>query len=120
MTKLMGLEKRVDSLEPKPKLANARSGLIKGLRSLTETDQVCLAYLIRDLDKENINPDDFEAWLSKRPEDQQALARKLLSKVIHPIIFHGRRIETTNDVDAAVREGGIEYAAKAEEEAKTD
>ena len=80
MTKVEGLEKRLDSLEPKPvNTANTRSALLHGILNLSEDDQICLAYLIRDLEKENINPENFEAWLSKRPQDQQALARKILS-----------------------------------------
>ena len=82
MTKVENLEKRVDSLEPEPacpNLTNTRRVLLHGLLGFTEDDQVRLAYLIRDLERENVNPDDFEAWLSKRPEDQQALARKILS-----------------------------------------
>lgn len=76
------LEKRVDLLEPKP--GNARRTLLRSLPTLNEDDQVCLARLIYALDKENISPENFEAWLSKRPADQQELARKILGNSFSP------------------------------------
>ena len=48
------------------------------------------------------------------------LEEKLPSRIIRPILFRGRRIETAQDVDDVVRLGGLEYAAKmkGEREAK--
>jgi len=106
MTKLEGLEKRVDSLEPRP--ANTRSALLRGLVTLSEDDQVCLAYLIRDLEKENVNPDDFEAWLSKRPENQQALARKVLAPLKERL--DAGAAELMRDSDLAKAQGLTEEA----------
>lgn len=44
------------------------------------------------------------------------LEEKLLSRVIGPIIFRGRRIQTAEDVDDIVKQGGVEYAAKVKEQ----
>jgi hypothetical protein len=46
------------------------------------------------------------------------LEEKLLSRVIRPIIFRGRRIQTAQDVDDVVRQAGVEYASKAKEESQ--
>lgn len=74
------LDERVDALDKsKPKSTNLRSVLLQGLLSLTEDDQVCLAYLIRDLDKENVEAERFEGWLLTRPQCQQVLARRILA-----------------------------------------
>jgi hypothetical protein len=44
------------------------------------------------------------------------LEEKLLAKVLRPIIFRGRRIQTAQDVGDVVRTGGIEYARQVQEE----
>ena len=49
------------------------------------------------------------------------LEENLLSRVIGPIIFRGRRIVTGADVDEVVRQAGIDYAqSQAEQEGKID
>jgi hypothetical protein len=54
--------------------------------------------------------------IKKLNERLDALEPNLVSKVIRPIIFRGRRIETARDVDEVVEQGGRTYAATAETE----
>jgi hypothetical protein len=42
--------------------------------------------------------------------------KKLLARVLRPIIFRGRRLMTAQDVDQVMKEAGIEYARKMGEE----
>ena len=44
------------------------------------------------------------------------LEERLASRVIQPIIFRGRRILTTADVESVIEEGGRECAARVENE----
>jgi predicted hydrocarbon binding protein len=48
------------------------------------------------------------------------LKENLLSKVIRPIIFRGRGIQTAEDVDSVIQEAGEEYARKIREGEKNE
>jgi len=66
--------------EPKTETIRKLRDILESHFDLTPDEQVSLTHLLRDLDKENIQSDDFDfiRWLSTRPQDQQALGRKIL------------------------------------------
>lgn len=79
-TEVKNLNNRINQLESnqEPETLNLRRVLRTGLPYLPENEQISLTRLIRDIEKENINSGDFEAWLSNRPPDQQTVARKVI------------------------------------------
>jgi hypothetical protein len=77
-SEIKDLEKRVNDLDAKK--AEQREGeLYKRLiAGLTYDEQIVLARLIRTAENESAKVD--EAWLSRRPQDQQQVAKKVMAE----------------------------------------
>lgn len=80
MTKLERLAERVEHLEATKKPDNAAKieEIHRFTMGLAEDERSALAYAIVDAEKDGTSPGD-QAWLSKRPQDQQAVVRKVMA-----------------------------------------
>lgn len=81
MTKIERLTERVERLKP-TNLGNEDTvrKMKRFLGALGEDEQIRLARIIYNLEKDEVKQSDVEAWLLKRPKEDQALVRKWMTE----------------------------------------
>ena len=96
MTKseIKDLEKRVSELSDRTIAFDSDLGY-HAIQCLTEEEQGTLCDVIIAAEKEHVNPKDEEVWLSKRPQEQQAVVRKILARLME-LQQEEKRIEIGN------------------------
>ena len=76
---LKRLSDRIKALEPKPPTNNSRDRYMALIGGLTEEEEEALVTVMVASEEDHTTPED-EAWLSKRPEQEQAIVRKVLAR----------------------------------------
>lgn len=79
MTKIENLEKRVEAVASKEPDKNEQAKYSKIVGELSDEEKTALARAIRGAEEAGTDPD-METWLATRPEDQQAVVRKVAAR----------------------------------------